>query len=551
MPKVVIFNGKKVIEPGAYSRVIGGETNPPDQVSFGKVLLIDNGSNPNYGWGAGIKGAGENGMNAVYEFTTIEDFRNALGGGIFWQAAKWLFKPSKDSRIKGVDGIYYVRAATTTQSTGTYTFTGGGANGGVFGVKTKVEGAAANGKLVSGSTTDLSSGFAMKMVAGTVDTARFKIQFLRGTFRGLDHNNIPFDNITEAVAGKQPDLLIESVEFDNVDQLFAWAKTDETFQSYFTLSTETKTGTGAVVAADLTANTAIKLFAGATTTYGATDYLDVFKNIDELDYTYTLSDKFEDNATHAFNALMQSHIEVDSEFQRILVIGGGKDSTKFTQTGGSIPIAQTLNSELTHVVHSRVYGTDANVVGGKREYSSFVHAAAYLGLIAGNEPQVPATFKGLDFTDVVHRLDKTQRAQALQAGVIHQRFVANLGMVVNQDVNTLQKNTYDIYEDGTSPHGSIMRIAVIINREITYELREKFVGQNANTASPADVKAAVEAHLNRQVALKTDDNKILTYKNVKVNLKGSDYKISFGFTPNGPVNRLFITGLMFNVDVSA
>lgn len=551
MPKTVIFNGKTVVEPGAYSRIIGGETNPPDQVSFGKVLLIDNGSNQDYGWASGIKGELENGLNAIYEFTSIEDFREALGGGIFYQAAKWLFKPSKDSRIKGVDSIYYVRAATTTGATATYTFTGGGANGGVFTIKTKAEGTSSNGTLVPLSTTNISRGFAMNMVAGVVDSTKFKINFIRGSFRGNDQNGIPFDNTTIEVAGQNPDLLVESVEFNNIQELFDWAATDETFNSYFTIETMTLNGTGVVDAADLTANTAINLFAGGTTTYGATDYLDVFRNIDELDYSYILTDKYEDDADDAFNSLIQAHVEIDSEFQRIIVIGGGKDSTQFDQTGGSIPVATTQNSPLVHVVHSRVYGADPNIVGGRREYTSFVHAAAYLGLIAGNEPQVPATFKSLDFDDVVHRLDKQQRVTALQRGVIHQRDVANLGMVINQDVNTMQRNTNDIYEDGTSPHGSIMRISMIINREITFELREKFVGQNANLASPADVKSAVESYLNRQVALKTDDGKLLSFRNVKVDLTGSDYKISYGFVPNGPVNRLFITGFMFNVNISA
>lgn len=547
MPKAITFNGKTVIEPGAYTRTVGGETNAPDAASFGNVLIIDTGSMAGYGWRAGINGQREQGIKSVYTFESLDEFRQAMGGGIMWHASRWLFKPKKDLTFKGVDKVHFVQAATTTYANTLYTFTGGVGNGGTFKVKTMAEGLSANGVL---NGSELVTGFSMLMVAGIVDTAKFKIQFYRGAYKGVDFNSVPFDNVSLADAGDAPELLVESIEFNQLADLYAWAISNETFNTWFEFdATSAVAGTGVVDAADLAANLTFKLFAGATEVYGSADYTDVFRAIKELDYTFVLSDQYEANANNIKNTQLLSHIILESEFKRFLVIGGGAGSTNFTAAGGSIPVAEALDSELVHVVHSRVKVKETALIGGLRTLPSLHHAAAYLGLVAGGEPQVPATWKALDIDEVVHELNQTQRETALKAGVIHERFINGIGLVINQDINTKQENEQDIYENGTSPHGSIMRIAAFLEKDLTMDLRSKFVGSNANLASPADVISAIETNLLSKVASKTDDNIILSFKNIKVNLVGSDYKIEFGFTPNGPVNRLFITGFMFNVNL--
>lgn len=546
MPSIVAFNGRTIIEPGAYARIIGGESNPPEAASFGNVLIIDTGSMAGYGYGSGITGELKQGPNSIYKFETLDAFRVAVAGSIMWDVAKWLFKPSRDPGFRGVSSILYVRAATTTNATATYTWTGGGPNGGVFAVETRTEGLAANG-VENATSLLIERGFGMRMSAGTVDTAKFVVEFYRGTFRGLDFNNVPFDNIS-AAAGK-PDLLVKSIEFSNISELIAWAQSNQVFQTYFFLGASTAAaGSGVVNAGDLAASAGNELFAGGTETYNASDLTQVFKYIREVDYTFILADKWETNMTHATLLQILGHIVNDSEFQRHMYVGAGADSTAYAT---SLTAAGTYNSPLVHLMYSRTKKNDIAAIGGVREYPSVYHAAAALGRAAGQEPQLPTTYKELDFDGVKHELAQPEREQALLKGLMHERYVSDLGWVINQDVNTKQNNELDIYENGTSPHGSIMRIAMLLNKELTIELRKKFVGQNANTASPADVKAAVEGRLKFRTATKTDDNLILSFKNVRVTLIGSDYSVQYAFTPNGPVNRFFVTGFMYNVNLSA
>lgn len=546
MPKVVSFNGKIVVEPGVYSQIKGGEPNPPSQSTFGNVLLIDTGSNAGFGWNSGIDGVNENGANAIYEFNTLDDFRLAVNGGILWDISKWLFKPTKDQGFRGVQKLFYVRACTTTKGTATYTWTGGGANGGTFSISPRVEGLAANGN------TNLSSGlidrgFGMRMVAGTSNTAKFAIEFYRGNFRGTDFNSVPFDNIP---ADKTvPTLLLKSLEFNNITDLINWAKSDVTFNSWFTLNpSSVATGTGAVNAADLTSSIGNKLVAGGTETYNAQGITNVLERIKELDYTFILSDKYEADMADAYNFQLLSHIKLESEFRRFLIIGGGKDGTDFAST---LAAADGFNSELVFLCFSRQKRNDSTMTGGVKVYPTLYYAAAYLGLVAGQEPQVPATYKNLDFDGVEYELSLNQRNQALLNGVIHQRFVSGMGWVINQDVNTLQKNDQGVFEDGTSPDGSTMRIALLLNKEIVENMRTRFIGSNANLADPADIKAFVETYLKFRVATKTDDNLILSFSGITVSLRGSDAYVTYAFVPNGPVNRIFVTGFMFNVNLSA
>jgi len=548
MAKIITFKGRNIIEPGALAQVLGGETDPPDAATFGNALIIDTGKGAGFGFGSGIVGDHESGLKSIYRFNSLEDFREGIRGGIFWDVAKWLFKPSKDVRVKGVDAIYLVQAKTTTKSTFEYVWVGGGANGGNFKFSPITEGVGGNG-VINGTSLDLETGFASKMIAGVIDPTKFVVEFFKGTFTGNDEFGVPFNNIL--AEDSISELLARSPEFDNIQELIDWSIDDFTFNLWFIPDPgNAKAGTGLVDAADLAANLGLKVTVGGTDSFTAADLDLVFKAIKETDYTFILSDNYEDDADDLDNSKILAHIDFESEFDRFLIIGGGKDETKFDQADGSLLAAALFDDQRVHIVHSRT--EKAKDTGtGFREYPTIYHAAAILGRMAGDEPQVPITWTDLDFDGVVHEMNQEERERAIQGGVIHQRFVEELGLVVNQDINSKQRNDRDIFEDGTSPHGSIMRIAFLLNKELTKNLRVRFIPrQNANTASPADVKAFVEGYLASRTATKTDDNLILSSRNVKVELRGSDYFVTYGFVPNGPINRFFITGFMFPVSSS-
>lgn len=561
MAKIITFNGRQVIEPGAYAQVRGAVEKPIEGASFGNLLFVDTGTvGSAFSYGAGINGELENGQDAIYAFDDIETFQEAIGGGVVWDLAKWLFKPSRDSRVRGVSRIYYVRAATTTAATAAYTFTGGGANGGVVTFKTKVEGTGANGA-ATGLNSSVGVGFGVKMEAGTLDTTKFTLKFYRGSYKGVDATVSPSVTIDgKAVGETEPDLIVQTAEFSTVQELLAWCNGSALFEKWFTISA-TVAGTGVVDDDDLTANAALLLFSGATQSFDGDDVDEVIANITELDYTFLMTDIYYDQGGGVTGTTMTkfwSHINSEAEFEKFLIAPAGRDADSFNDPNDvasiehSIQVAGYYNSARVHVIHGDIKrpNFDNQVL---RTYSVLYHAAMVCGRMAGVAPQIPVTWLDIDVTSVVHNMKKSERELAIQRGVMHLRYVQERGgWVIGKDINSKQDNSQDIYQDGTSPHGSIMRISSLLNKQLVQNIRALFIaGQNANTSSPEDIKSYIETYLESITAQSTADNLILNYQNVQVLLTGADYNISYSFTPNGPIDRVFITGFMLPISLGA
>ena len=168
-------------------------------------------------------------------------------------------------------------------------------------------------------------------------------------------------------------------------------------------------------------------------------------------------------------------------------------------------------------------------------------AANIIGMAAGGQPQTPLTFKRCGFDAFVYDLKKKERIKALQAGIMHVRNV-NGYWCVNQGVTTLQDNKQTYAKDGQSMEFSIALIKAQLNKELVLEGEQRFVGQTASEASPESVKNFTEAKLASFVATPQNNNLILNWKNVAVKVKNSDYTITYDFTPNVPVNKLFFVG---------
>lgn len=396
--------------------------------------------------------------------------------------------------------------------------------------------------------TKLIKGYGAQMKAGIIDTAKFIVEFTLGTYHGTDQDGDDYGFITKQQAN--PIVVATSSEFDNIETFINWMKTDFDFAQSFVLSTFQINGTGSVTTADLTTYTSINLFSGGTEVYNSTDLDKVLDSIKELDNTWFLCDKYQSDAKGTQNTKILTHIKNDAEFSKFMVVGGGKDQTAFTGSSGSIGIAQYFDSTIAIVVHSGDEFTKPDGSGTKRLDTIYV-AANVLGRIAGLEPQTPATFKNIKLKNPLHLLTKSQREIALQSGVLHLRDVAQKGMVINQAINSLQKNTQLINQDGTSFEISIMRIAAQLNKELSLNLRAQFIGGNLNTASPSIVKNFIEGYLLTRTATTITDNLILRFENVVVKQKQDYYDISYGFVPNGPLNKMFVTGFMLDANLSA
>ncbi len=548
MATKVFFGGKTIFEPGVFAQTLSGIKTPPQPTDFGTVLIIDTGSGAGFGAGSGIDGELLNGREAIERsfYDNNDDFREQIRGGLWWLMAQPLFRPLAVG-INGVSGIYYIKAATTTAATLNYVFTGGGANGGSLTIKYRNEGVVGNGAEIAGNIT---RGFGARMVQDPLVTTRFALEFYIGTFRGTDNaisTGDPYDGIAEEDTAEQ--LIARSPYFDNIETFINWANTDPQFNRYFALSASAITGTGAVDAADLAANVANNLATGGTETYSTTLLDQVLDAVDDLDYTYILSDQYEANAGSVDNFKILDHILNQATFEKFLVVAGGRTEAEFQAPGGSIPTAQLYNSDRVMLIHGGVK-IRSNITGdGLKDYGSIYKAALYLGRRAGLQPQDSVTFKSLAMDGDQHVMSAAQRELALDSGVIHTKQVQN-EWEVNQDINTLQLNSLVVNEDGTSHQVTVKTISSLLNKEIVIlsrrDLFKKEAGPNRNTVRPADVQAWIDAYLTSRTADENSDNLILYFEGVSVAIEQDAYRVTYRFEPNFEVNKLLVTGFIID-----
>jgi len=541
MSKSTFFGGKIIKEPGAYSQIKSGIKNPPLNLPYGNICIIDTGSNAAFGGGAGISGELATMKESIYNFDNIDDFRSFVKGGLHWLLAEPLFKPN-GLASPGVSKITYVRAATTACAEISYTFTGGGANGGEFVIKVKDEGLIGNG---SATSSILRKGYAAKMTAGIKDTAKFKIDFYVGTYRGLDPENDPYE---ATQADSLPTLIARSVEFNNISTLITWMTNDSTFNSYFKLDSSSVAGTGAVNSADLAANVSQVLATGGTETYNSSDLDLVLDAIKEEYYTFILADQWAANAQSAANTKILAHLVNEAKFTKFMVVGGGDDKDAFTGTNSSTDTAAYYNSEKVVVVHAGIKQA-IRTGSGFKDRPSIYKAAQVLGRIAGLAPQVPGTFKAIQMDGDRHIMTQKEREAALDSGVLHTTFDADFGaFIINQDINSLQTNDNIVNDNGTSYSVSLNRIIAQINAEIVINAKKQLLGQengvNRNTLTEQDVIAWLQGFLSLRVATNQADNLILRFENITVKTVQDSYEVSYGIVPNFAINKLFFTGFV-------
>ena len=83
-------------------------------------------------------------------------------------------------------------------------------------------------------------------------------------------------------------------------------------------------------------------------------------------------------------------------------------------------------------------------------------------------------------------MTKSEREAALDSGVLHMKLDSDLGWIVNQGINTSNKNTQPFYPDGSSFEISVSRIAFQLDKEIQSG-GKAFIGGNLGTVTEADV----------------------------------------------------------------
>jgi len=541
------FDGKIIKIPGVYSTIKSGIKNPPIDLGYGSCLIIDTGSGAGYGGGSGITGTLKSGIDSIYTFDNISDFRSFVGGGLMWFLAEPLFKPSQLG-VAGVSSLSIIRAATTVAAEISYTWDGGSTNGGVITFQVKTEGVAGNG--VEDGDDVLRTGYSAVMSVGVVDTGKFLLSFYRGTYKGLDtavSNGDPYDGVVQG--DSEPELLARSIEFDNISDLLDWCNNDVAFNTHFKLKTLTPAGTGAVTNDDLVANPGNKLAISGTTTYNEASLNLALDAIADINFDFILCDRFGADALDTENLLILSYVASDAKIKPDVYIGGGSTASKFSGAAdASIELAASLDSQYATLVHSGIKKTSRKFDGFKT-YSSIVHAAYVLGREAGLQPQVPLTFKGININGLSHQLNDSQVEQCLDGGVIATRFSDGSYDIV-KGINTLQNNDFLINEDGTTSSKQLRRIARQLNKEISVnakrQLLKQTAGVNRNTLSEQDVAKWLEGYLTQKTATASVDNLIISFQDISVETRGDAYFISYAIVPNFEVSYLFFTGFIID-----
>lgn len=540
MATVVNFHGKNYIEPGSYAVSVYNPTSVVNVSEFGNVMIIDTGLAKNgdyeFAGGSGIHGELNKGLKSVYEFDNYEDFLSFMGGGLVGDIAEKIFTP-RDG-VAGAPKLFYCRAATTKCANITLTF----GSGNSLILKCKNEGEVGNGVIDSGV---LKVGYAARVITGSDDASKFKCQVYRGSFMGVDKDGEPYGSASLSKASGN--LLTESEEFETLEELYNWARSDKYILANFVVSM-TGVKTSKISAVTLTAATG-----GKTDWLKDTEYADVLEAISELDVTFFLATNTSvgDGISSATTGRLFTFLKNDAKFTEFLVIpGGSSDSDLFGESDSSQAIAKYYDSEQAVVVHGApiVNRKDGN---GTKELPSIYLAAAIIGLAAGQAPQQPLTFKRVGYQSFAYDLKKKEREKALQAGIMHVRNLSGY-WCVNQGITTLQDNKKSIASDGQTMELSIALIKAQLNKELIVDSANRFIGNtSAVNASPQTIKNFTETKLSSLTAKTGEDNLLKSWKNVKVVQKNSDFQITYDFAPNLPVNKLFFTGNILDLEVNS
>ena len=540
MATVVNFHGKNYIEPGSYAVSVYNPTSVVNVSEFGNVMIIDTGLAKNgdyeFAGGSGIHGELNKGLKSVYEFDNYEDFLSFMGGGLVGDIAQKIFTP-RDG-VAGAPKLFYCRAATTKCANITLTFSSGNS----LILKCKNEGEVGNGVIDGGV---LKVGYAARVITGSDDPSKFKCQVYRGSFMGVDKDGEPYGSASLSKA--TGNLLTESEEFETLEELYNWARSDKYILANFVVSM-TGAKTSNLSAVTLTAATG-----GKTEWLKDSEYADVLEAISELDVTFFLATNTSvgDGISSATTGRLFTFLKNDAKFTEFLVIpGGSSDSDLFGESGSSQAIAKYYDSEQVVVVHGApiVNRKDGN---GTKELPSIYLAAAIIGLAAGQAPQQPLTFKRVGYQSFAYDLKKKEREKALQAGIMHVRNLSGY-WCVNQGITTLQDNKKSIASDGQTMELSIALIKAQLNKELIVDSANRFIGDtSAVNASPQTIKNFTETKLSSLTAKTGEDNLLKSWKNVKVVQKNSDFQITYDFAPNLPVNKLFFTGNILDLELNS
>ena len=499
--------------------------------------------------GTTTTGTGRMLQDMIYEFNTLNSLRLFCTGGILWDLAWHLYNPIDGA--PGANNVSILKASEACQSSLTMTF----ASGKRLTEKTFDEGTCANGDITT-VASQLSTGYAKKLIAGTVDTTKFKFQYFKGKYKGVDGNGYLYENKTLSAAAAAPTLLFETTEFTDLSEFITFTKTSTVYKTYFEIDTTNSDTSGVLSAGDVTFNAGFNVFAGGSETYSSDALSNVLSELKEYKYSFHLSLDSGDNAWANNNIAILSFLTNNKKGGKPTLHIGGQDikekrgnylSIDSTTSAGA---AVQLNSAYATIYHGGDYMPDSQIPANLKPISAIYTAAKCVGRRAGMEPMDSMTYKAIRSykpQDIINdekadEFGNIGREDLIQLGVLHVKKDPDVGVVINLDINTLQKDAnlnYQTEDEGgnaISYENNSMQIKQeLINLTIA-EFKPRVIGKRSNeiTVPVLLTQFGTFMNLRKQSGLITD------YRNLSIQQKGTAYFFYGEYVEPTTIEQIFV-----------
>lgn len=492
--------------------------------------------------GTSTSGNGRQIHDMLYEFNTESSLKTFLTGGILWDLAFHLYHPFQGQT--GANKVNYLKASESSPSSTSFTF----ASGKRITLKTIEEGTAT----VGDNTTvlgKLTKGYAIKLICGTVDITKFKFQFYKGTYKGVDSNGYLYENKSITDAANSPLLLFESNEFTNFSDFITWSLTNESFATYFTVDTTNSDASGVVATADLTTYSGYNCFDGGQDSYTTDALTNILSEITTLDYSFILSLEYGNNAWNTNNIAILNYILNQRERGKVSLHIGGQDNkdnrgtSSSTDSTTSCGAAIKFNSSYVTIYHGGDYKLDVTKPTILKPISSIYKAAKCVGLRAGLQPMDSLTYKQIESfkpQDVIN--NKEEREALIQLGVNITFDVPSIGHVICLDINSLQSPANLVYQttDGSNNAISYENVSMQIKQELTNLTIDYFtprvIGQRNNQI---DTSILLNIY-NSFMADRKADGLITNFRNLSIVRQGTAYFFYGEYTEPTTIEQIFI-----------
>ena len=486
----------------------------------------------------------------IYTFNDLKSAQTFLKGGALWDLIYWMYNPADNAA--GANNVIYLKASEANQSIASFAF----ASGTRLSIKTLEEGTCGNGDITS-IAGYLTKGYGLKLVAGTKDITKFKIQFYLGQYKGVDANGFLYYNQTLLAASVSPKLLFESNEFTNISDFITWATTSEIFSYYFEIDKNQSDTTGIVATGDLTTFAGFNVFAGGYETFSVDALSNLLSETKEYNYTFLFSTEYGDNGYSTNNIAIQNHIVNDRVGAKPLMSVGGHDTKDkrgiylSNDSTTSVGIARKFNSPFVSVCHGGDYVPDVTVPSVLKPVTALYLNAKILGRRAGLKAMdslVYKTIKSYKAQDIINNKEidsagNLGREDMIQLGVIHQLQVEGLGNVINSDINTLQSDQNLVYQTIDSNGNAIsyenvsMQIKQELIRQTISYFKPKLIGQRSNQFPESTVLTLFGTFMSDRKL----DGLITDFQKLQVSRTGTAYFLAGQYTEPTTIEQIFVT----------